>query len=97
MRGIADARLNGTPIEHPIRYGWLTTALPAICLFSLNFYVCRELWHKGWRAIANGRHAPILHGCSERSSGSVSASLPEWEYDFQRSLGASGRETPWRV
>jgi len=30
------------PVEHPIRYGWLTTALLAIVLFGLNFYVCRE-------------------------------------------------------
>jgi hypothetical protein len=43
MRGIADARLNGMPVEHPSRYGWLTTVLLAICLFGLNFYVCREL------------------------------------------------------
>jgi len=45
MRGIADARLNDMPVQHPSRYGWLTTALLAICLFGLNFYVCRELFH----------------------------------------------------
>jgi hypothetical protein len=32
------------PVEHPSRYGWLTTALLAICLFGLNFYVCHELF-----------------------------------------------------
>src|SRR5271163_963464 len=32
------------PVEHPSRYGWLTTVLLAICLFGLNFYICHELF-----------------------------------------------------
>ncbi len=33
------------PVEQRSRYGWLITALLAIFVFCLNFYVCHELFH----------------------------------------------------
>lgn len=113
------------PVEHPSRYGWLTTVLLAICLFGLNFYVCREPFHIEYlrdpavsgpceirmtydgdaemaaaRVISPLTAFLLALACVPavlKSSGPASASLREWEYDLQRSLGASGRETPRRV